>query len=71
MDKDKLGLDSKGACKRRDYGLFLCNWGALVTHSKPPIIAGGARILLPEEIASRLRSGEELGPVMDEFTNKQ
>lgn len=32
-----------------------------------PIIAGGARFLLPMEVETRLRAGEELGPVMNDF----
>jgi inosine/xanthosine triphosphatase len=67
-----LGIGLEGGVQDTPFGLFLCNWGALVANSDdPPIIAGGARILLPEEIAERLRAGEELGPVMDDFTKKK
>lgn len=52
------------------FGLFLCNWGALAEKGKPTFIAGGARILLPEQIAQRLRAGEELGLLMDEYSKK-
>jgi non-canonical (house-cleaning) NTP pyrophosphatase len=48
-------------------GLLLCNWGALASKDLEPIIAGGARLLLPDQIAKRLRAGEELGPVMDDY----
>lgn len=71
IGQGQIGIGLEGGVEDTEYGLFLCNWGALVTESKPPIIAGGARILLPEGIAERLRSGEELGPVMEEFTNQQ
>ncbi|RIW35696.1 DUF84 family protein [Bacillus salacetis] len=62
-----IGIGLEGGVVQTGYGLFLCNWGALSEKGKEPIIAGGARILLPEAIAKRLRDGEELGPVMDEF----
>jgi non-canonical (house-cleaning) NTP pyrophosphatase len=53
------------------HGLLLCNWGALAFHGGKPLIAGGARFLLPEEIAVRLRAGEELGVVMDDYAKKK
>ncbi|MFD2446442.1 DUF84 family protein [Bacillus sp. CGMCC 1.16607] len=66
-----IGIGLEGGVQESSYGLLLCNWGALVLKDHPPIIAGGARILLPEEIALRLRQGDELGPVMDEFAQKE
>lgn len=66
-----IGIGLEGGVQETRMGLFLCNWGALVTQLEPPIVAGGARILLPEEVAGRLRNGEELGPVMDEFAKKE
>lgn len=63
-----LGIGLEGGVQETPYGLFLCNWGALVEEGKEPIIGGGARIPLPEVIAEKLRAGEELGPVMDEYT---
>lgn len=67
----QIGIGLEGGVQETKIGLFLCNWGALVTSHEPPIVAGGARILLPEEVAIRLREGEELGPVMDDYTKKQ
>jgi inosine/xanthosine triphosphatase len=66
-----IGIGLEGGVQETSYGLLLCNWGALASKDLPSIIAGGARILLPEEIAIRLRGGEELGPVMDDYTKKQ
>jgi inosine/xanthosine triphosphatase len=66
-----IGIGLEGGVQETSYGLLLCNWGAIASNELSPIIAGGARILLPEEIAIRLRNGEELGPVMDDYTNKQ
>ncbi|MBD7935498.1 MULTISPECIES: DUF84 family protein [Cytobacillus] len=65
-----IGIGLEGGVQQTDYGLFLCNWGALAVEGHTPIVAGGARILLPDSIAQRLIEGEELGPVMDDFTNK-
>lgn len=65
-----IGIGLEGGVQDTEFGLFLCNWGALAEKGKPPIIAGGARILLPDAVAAKLAAGEELGPVMDVFTNK-
>ncbi|MFZ7944933.1 MULTISPECIES: DUF84 family protein [Bacillaceae] len=62
-----IGIGLEGGVQETSHGLLLCNWGALAAHNMEPIIAGGARFLLPEEIAVRLRAGEELGPVMEIF----
>ncbi|MBT2690521.1 DUF84 family protein [Bacillus sp. ISL-47] len=66
----QIGIGLEGGVHKTEYGLFLCNWGALAEEGKPPIIGGGARIPLPEEISARLLSGEELGPVMDDYAKK-
>ncbi|SEM39186.1 inosine/xanthosine triphosphatase [Mesobacillus persicus] len=66
-----IGIGLEGGVHKSEAGLFLCNWGALKANGLEPIIAGGARIRLPDEIAERLLEGEELGPVMDEYTKRQ
>ncbi|WP_053367423.1 DUF84 family protein [Bacillus sp. FJAT-27245] len=67
----EIGIGLEGGVHMTKHGLFLCNWGALAEPGYPPIIAGGARIPLPDEIAGKLLAGRELGPVMDEFTKKK
>lgn len=62
-----IGIGLEGGVQETSHGLLLCNWGALAAPDMEPIIAGGARFLLPEEIAERLRAGEELGPVMEDY----
>jgi inosine/xanthosine triphosphatase len=63
----EIGIGLEGGVQETSHGLLLCNWGALASNDFEPLIAGGARLLLPEEIAQRLRAGEELGPVMDDY----
>ncbi|WP_080844390.1 DUF84 family protein [Cytobacillus gottheilii] len=67
----EIGIGLEGGVVETEYGLYVCNWGALYEEGQPPIIAGGARIPLPEEIAGKLRAGMELGPVMDEYAQKE
>ncbi|HYK72522.1 MAG TPA: DUF84 family protein [Pseudoneobacillus sp.] len=66
-----IGIGLEGGVQESSFGLFLCNWGALVVKGHPPLLAGGAKILLPDEIANLLRNGEELGPVMDDYAKKE
>ncbi|AIM15921.1 MULTISPECIES: DUF84 family protein [Neobacillus] len=66
-----IGIGLEGGVHQTSQGLFLCNWGALAAKGIQPIIAGGARLLLPEEVAERLKAGEELGPIMDDYANKK
>lgn len=66
-----IGIGLEGGVQETSFGLVLCNWGALATQEMEPLIAGGARFLLPEEVAVRLRAGEELGPVMDDYAKKK
>ncbi|MBT2656970.1 DUF84 family protein [Bacillus sp. ISL-18] len=65
-----IGIGLEGGVQETSHGLLLCNWGALAVSGREPVIAGGARFLLPEEVAARLRAGEELGPVMDDYAKK-
>jgi inosine/xanthosine triphosphatase len=65
-----IGIGLEGGVTETFYGMFLCNWGSLVDRNGNEIIAGGARISLPAEIAEGLRNGKELGPLMDEYTRK-
>ncbi|RTR29559.1 DUF84 family protein [Robertmurraya yapensis] len=71
LEVGDVGIGLEGGVHEHESGLFLCNWGALAVKGEAPFIAGGARIPLPEEIASKLRSGKELGPVMDEYAQKE
>ncbi|MBO0960341.1 DUF84 family protein [Neobacillus sp. MM2021_6] len=66
-----IAIGLEGGVHETSHGLLLCNWGALATRNMEPIIAGGARILLPEQVAERLKAGDELGPVMDEYSKKE
>ncbi|MGG7621055.1 DUF84 family protein [Bacillus coreaensis] len=66
----EIGIGLEGGVQQTKFGMMLCNWGALAQHGTPPIISGGARILLPKEIEHRLLVGEELGPIMDDFMDK-
>ncbi|MGM9951595.1 MAG: DUF84 family protein [Lysinibacillus sp.] len=63
-----LSFGLEGGVYELDGAMYCCNWGAVAIKGGPVISSSGASFILPEEIAGQLRTGKELGPVMDEFT---
>ncbi len=51
--------------------LLLTGWSAIVTADGRWGIGGGARTLLPPDLADMLRSGAELGPAIDQWLGRQ
>lgn len=65
-----LGFGLEGGVKWLGSELYLCNWAALASE-QGIYTAAGAQIPLPKEIAMALLQGEELGPVMDRYTQTE
>ncbi|MGG3800063.1 DUF84 family protein [Metabacillus fastidiosus] len=65
----EIGIGLEGGIVETNLGIFLCNWGALAASNENVIIAGGSRILLPDEVGRAVLAGRELGDVMDDYTN--
>ena len=61
------GIGLEGCTLDTKYGMFVSGWVVVVTKEGKAGIGGGGRLLLPERIASEVRKGRELGPIMDEF----
>lgn len=70
-DARTLAFGLEGGVMELNGTLYICNWGALTTHTKDLYVASGARIPLPKEIADQLYQGKELGPVMEAFSKKE
>jgi inosine/xanthosine triphosphatase len=66
----QIGVGLEGGVVKNDMGIFLCNWGAIIDKQLQPIVAGGARILIPEEIGNEVFAGKELGDIMEQFAKK-
>lgn len=64
----EIGFGLEGGVYELDGTMYCCNWGALATRKGKVYACAGATFALPEPIAVRLKAGEELGPVMDDFT---
>ncbi|MCK6258093.1 DUF84 family protein [Fictibacillus sp. KIGAM418] len=65
----ELGFGLEGGVSETEGTLYLCNWGALSDREGNVLVASGAKIPLPEEIAEPIRKGHELGDVMASFTS--
>jgi inosine/xanthosine triphosphatase len=65
-----IGIGLEGGVVETPQGLFLCNWGAL-TDGEIIVVAGGARIQLPEELEIPLLNGMELGPLMERYSQNE
>lgn len=64
----QIGFGLEGGVYELADTMYCCNWGALATREGNVYACAGATFTLPSQIAERLRNGEELGPVMDDFT---
>lgn len=62
-----VGIGLEGCIIDTGYGMFVSGWVVVIDKNGALGIGGGGRLLLPERIASEVRKGRELGPVMDEF----
>lgn len=60
-----LALGLEGGVNPEPAGLMLQGWVVALDRKGRIGVGGSARIPLPDSIAERILSGEELGPVMD------
>lgn len=65
-----LSFGLEGGVTEIDGDMYVCNWGALTLADGTTFTAAGAQIILPEEIAQEIRAGKELGPVMEQYTQR-
>ncbi|MEW9668438.1 inosine/xanthosine triphosphatase [Ammoniphilus sp. 3BR4] len=59
------GIGLEGGVVQTQYGMFVCNWGAIVNNREVIGIGGGHRVLLPSTLVEGLNKGEELGDIID------
>jgi len=62
-----VGIGLEGGVNQDPDGLMLLGWVVALDRNGREGVGGGARLPLPKQIAQRVVSGEELGPVMDEL----
>lgn len=66
-----IGIGLEGGVMESEVGMLSVNWGTLVDEHGCEVVASGARYPLPEEIAADIRSGKELGDVIDAYTARK
>ncbi|ERJ13621.1 DUF84 family protein [Haloplasma contractile] len=70
-DHADIGIGLEAGVVKTKYGTQLINWGALVDSEQNIMLAGGTRIILPDDVAKHLNGSNELGNVMDEYANRK
>lgn len=66
-----IGIGLEGGVRMLEGEMYLCNWGAFVLPTGKSYTAAGAQIPLPTEIAKGIKSGKELGIVVDDYFHDQ
>lgn len=66
-----LAVGLEGGVTETPFGLFLCNWGTLISRSGQIYFASGARLKLPDEVSDEVRKGRELSDVIDEYCQRE
>ncbi|MBU6996516.1 MAG: inosine/xanthosine triphosphatase [Theionarchaea archaeon] len=62
-----MGVGLEGFIADTEYGMFASCWVVIRDRKGCTGIGGGGKLLLPERVAAEVRSGKELGPVIDEL----
>ena len=65
-----VGMGVEGGVADSPLGMFAIGWAVVVDRNGTVGVGGSGRLPLPESIAAQIRSGGELGPVMDQFTGR-
>ncbi|MBO1911302.1 DUF84 family protein, partial [Microvirga sp. 3-52] len=69
--RNAVGIGLEGGVRLLNDKLYICNWGALHLPDGNQFTAGGAQILLPDDLAREVQNGKELGPVVDQYFSKK
>lgn len=66
-EESMLGVGLEGGVDETEDGLVNVVWCSVVDAGENIFSSSGARFVLPDIIARKIRAGEEMGPVMDEL----
>jgi inosine/xanthosine triphosphatase len=64
------GVGLEGGIMETEVGMFSSAWCAIVSRSGVVSYGGGMHFHLPENVAQRIRNGDELGPIIDSITGE-
>jgi inosine/xanthosine triphosphatase len=63
------GVGLEAGIVENEFGVMTCAWCAIVDRAGRVGIGGSTNMLLPDEVAARVKAGAELGDAMDAFAN--
>ena len=66
-----IGIGLEGCTVDTRYGMFNTGWVVAIGREKEVGLGCAGKVLLPERVASEIRNGKELGPVMDGLVGVQ
>jgi len=61
------GVGLEAGIVENEFGVMTCAWCAIVDRRGRVGIGGSTNVLLPDEVAARVKAGAELGEAMDAF----
>jgi inosine/xanthosine triphosphatase len=64
-----FGVGLEGGIVENEYGTMTCAWCAIVDRAGRVGVGGSTNMQLPDEVAARVKRGDELGDAMDAFAN--
>lgn len=65
--KADWGVGLEGGIVENGFGTMTCAWAAIVDRRGRVGIGGSTNMLLPKQVAARVKRGDELGDAMDAF----
>jgi inosine/xanthosine triphosphatase len=63
------GIGLEAGIIENEFGVMTCAWCAIVDRTGRVGIGGSTNMLLPDQVARRVKTGAELGEAMDEFAH--
>jgi inosine/xanthosine triphosphatase len=63
------GVGLEGGVIENEFGTMTCAWAAIADRRGRIGIGGSTNMLLPKQVASRVKLGSELGDAMDAYAN--
>jgi inosine/xanthosine triphosphatase len=62
-----LAVAFEGGIHRTESGVYVSEWCAVADRAGRATVGGGARVILPEHVATQIDQGRDLGDVFDEL----
>lgn len=71
IEGEVLGMGLEGGVEDEGEEMWTTVWGAVIDKEGNLGLSGGSRFLVPAEMANKIRTGEEMGPVTAKVLNEE